>query len=136
MSGLEVAGVVLGAIPLLISGLEHYAEGASTVKRMFRAPAELRSLGRRLQVEHEIFRNCQELLLNDCLDDVLLQDLLQNANSSAWSDPAVEAALRRKLQRSYQGYMETVEDMNKTLTAFRERLQLGDDGKVSDTSEP
>lgn len=29
MSGLEVAGVVLGAIPLVISGLEHYGQGVS-----------------------------------------------------------------------------------------------------------
>lgn len=27
MSGLEVAGVVLGAIPLVISALEHYGDG-------------------------------------------------------------------------------------------------------------
>jgi hypothetical protein len=27
MSGLEVAGVVLGAIPLVISALEHYGHG-------------------------------------------------------------------------------------------------------------
>ena len=27
MTGFEVAGLVLGAIPLLISGLEHYSEG-------------------------------------------------------------------------------------------------------------
>ena len=27
MSGFEVAGIVLGSIPLVISALEHYAEG-------------------------------------------------------------------------------------------------------------
>ena len=27
MSGIEVAGIVLGSIPLVISALEHYAEG-------------------------------------------------------------------------------------------------------------
>jgi hypothetical protein len=30
MSGFEIAGVVLGSIPLIISALEHYAEGVST----------------------------------------------------------------------------------------------------------
>lgn len=29
MSGFEVAGLVLGTVPLLINGLEHYAEGVS-----------------------------------------------------------------------------------------------------------
>ena len=30
MSGFEVVGVLLGAIPLVISALEHYSEGVST----------------------------------------------------------------------------------------------------------
>ena len=130
MSGLEIAGVVLGSIPLLISGLEHYAEGASTIKRMFRAPGEFRSLSRRLRVEHDIFRNSMELLLTNCVDDVELQDLLEHVGGNSWSEPAVDVALRKKLNRSYNVYMETVEDMNQTLVAFRERLKLGDDGKV------
>jgi hypothetical protein len=32
MSGIEVAGLILGSIPLLISALEHYAEGVHTIK--------------------------------------------------------------------------------------------------------
>jgi hypothetical protein len=30
MSGLEVAGVVLGAIPLVIAGLDYYGQGVSS----------------------------------------------------------------------------------------------------------
>ena len=29
MSGFEIAGVVLGSIPLVVSALEHYTEGVS-----------------------------------------------------------------------------------------------------------
>jgi len=29
MSGFEIAGVVLGSLPLIISALEHYGEGVS-----------------------------------------------------------------------------------------------------------
>lgn len=29
MSGFEVAGLLIGAIPLIISGLEHYSKGVS-----------------------------------------------------------------------------------------------------------
>jgi hypothetical protein len=32
MSGLEVVGVVLGSIPLIISALEHYADGVRNIK--------------------------------------------------------------------------------------------------------
>lgn len=76
MSGAEAVGLVLAIIPLVISGLEHYAEGVSTIKIMLNAPSEFKSLSRRLALEHEIFKNTIKLLLQDCIeDDQLLADL-------------------------------------------------------------
>jgi hypothetical protein len=40
MSGFEVAGIVLGAIPLVISALEHYGEGVSVTYSLFCLEAE------------------------------------------------------------------------------------------------
>ena len=130
MSGVEIVGLVLGSIPLVISGLEHYAEGVATIKVMFRYPSEFKSLSRRLRVEQDIFRNIIELLLHDCVGDSLLTELLENVGGKSWSDPDVEKALQQKLQASYGVYIETVESLNKTLAEFKERLKLGDDGKV------
>lgn len=130
MSGLEVAGVVLGGISLLISGLEHYAEGAQTIKIMFRARSVFKGLSRSLEVERQIFYNTIELLLKDCVDDDALQDLLENVGGPAWSEPAVEDALQRRLAKSYRVYFETVEEMNRVVAQFHERLPVGDDGKV------
>ena len=130
MSGIEIAGLILGGIPLVISGLEHYEEGVSTIKVMFNYPSEFRFLSRRLRVEQDIFRNAMELLLHDCIQDSLLSDLLENIGGKSWSDPAVERALRKKLQASYSVYLETVKDLNKTLREFKQRLKLDEDGRV------
>lgn len=130
MAGVDIAGVVLGAIPLVISGLEHYAEGVLTIKIMFNYPSEFRSLSRRLRVEQDIFRNNIELLLHDCVEDSVLTELLENVGGKEWSNPVVEKALARKLRISYSVYLETVESMDKTLREFKERLKLNDDGKV------
>ena len=132
MSGAEVAGLVLGSIPLVISGLEHYAEGVSTIKIMFNAPSEFKAMGRRLKVEHKIYRNTLELLLHDCIDDdQLLTDLMSDSGDSArWSDPIVEKALRKKLQSSYSVYLETMSSLETTLADFKSRLKLNEDGKV------
>ena len=127
---IEIAGLVLGSIPLVISGLEHYAECVSTIKIMFNYPSEFKSLTRRLRVEHDIFRNTVELLLHDCMGDQLLTELLENNDGKSWLDPDVGKALRKKLQTSYALYFETVESLNKTLTEFKERLKLSEDGKV------
>jgi hypothetical protein len=34
MAGLEIAGVVLGSIPLIISALEHYSDGVHKPSRI------------------------------------------------------------------------------------------------------
>ncbi|KAK3720810.1 hypothetical protein LTR37_003473 [Vermiconidia calcicola] len=129
MSGIEVAGLVFGAIPLVISGLEHYAEGVATVKVMFNYPSEFRSLGRRLNVEKEIFQNIMESLLDGCADDGILTDLLGQQAGNSWSNPEIDKALRNKLGRSYSVYLETVQDMNESLARFKERLKLDEDGR-------
>ena len=36
MAGFEIAGIVLGSIPLVISALEHYADGVSNRRDMYR----------------------------------------------------------------------------------------------------
>lgn len=98
---------------------------------MFNAPSEFKSLGRRLTVEQKIFRNTIELLLHDIVDDDMLSEFMKDAsNENLWSDPAVERALRNKLQSSYSVYLETIQSMDKTLNEFRSRLKLNDDGKV------
>nr|POF20019.1 hypothetical protein CFP56_52268 [Quercus suber] len=133
MSGIEVAGLVLGAIPLVISGLEHYGEGARTIKSMWNYPQEFASLSRRMRVEQDIFRNAIELLLSDCVEDAVLADLLDNPGGDIWSDPKVDEALREKMRRSYEVYLETVRGMQTTLERFSARLKLGPDGKVRAT---
>lgn len=41
MSSIEIAGLVLGALPLLISALEHYKDITDPVKVFFRFKGEL-----------------------------------------------------------------------------------------------
>lgn len=136
MSGIEAAGIVLGAIPLLISGLQHYGRGASTIKDIFGARAECRSLARKLAVEKDILQNTVELLLGDSVDDALLEDLWTNIGGSSWSAPTIDAALRKRLARSRQRFLETLDAMNRTLQSLGARLQLGDDPKVSNRALP
>jgi hypothetical protein len=131
MSGIEVAGIVLGAIPLLISGLEHYAEGVATIRRTFKYQAEFRSLSRQLRVESGIFQNTIELLLTGCVAQDKITELLESPGGKGWQNPDVADSLRQKLGRVYDVYLETVESMSRTVHEFKARLKLNDDGKVS-----
>jgi hypothetical protein len=131
MSGIEVAGIVLGAIPLVISGLEHYAEGARTIRSMWNYPQDFKNLSIRLRTEDAIFRNTMERLLYDCEGNRGLEDMLTQPGGSAWAETQVERELHRILQGSYTVFLEGIVRMNETLAAFIKRLRLCPDGKVS-----
>ncbi|GAW19458.1 hypothetical protein ANO14919_089450 [Xylariales sp. No.14919] len=55
MSGFEVAGIVLGAIPLVISALEHYKTGQSTLAALLKYQGQLDKLLYQLKVQQTAF---------------------------------------------------------------------------------
>jgi hypothetical protein len=131
MSGLEVAGIVLGAIPLVVSALEHYIDGVQTVRRLFGYRLELKKLVMVLVTEDATFRNTCEKLLDGIASPSTVESLLQDPGGLLWNDPALNRKLKARLQTSHSVYMTRVQDMNEALEVFKQRLALGPDGKVS-----
>ena len=103
MSGIEVVSLVLGCIPLVISGLEHYAEGVRTIMRIKRYSEEYEKLARRIRAEFVVFQNTLQILLGDCagLDLKHQRNLLEDVKGDKWSHEDHKAALRARLQNSY-----------------------------------
>jgi hypothetical protein len=130
MSGIEVAGIILGAIPLVISGLEHYSQSANAIKSMWRYPKEFQTLSRRLRIEYEMFRNTMELILSSCVRGRSLEQMLTDSGGKSWEDADVERELHRILQGSHTVFVETVLSMSEAISTFRKRLRLSSDGKV------
>ena len=112
------------------TGLEHYGEGVRTIKTIFNYSQEFAGLSRKLRIENDIFRNAIEILLHDAVDDPAVLLLLEKPGGELWYDPSIQTGLKRKLQRSYPVFMETIQDMNKTIQEFIGRLRLTPDGKV------
>lgn len=132
MSGVEAAGFILAAIPLVISFVEHYAEGVRTINRWRKYARELKSLCRRLRSEEELFRNMCELLLRDIVSsEQELETLVSSPAGLGWSDPDLERRLQEKLSaRSYAVYREVVEEMLDIVNAIKDRMGIENDGKV------
>jgi hypothetical protein len=133
MSGFEVVGIVSGAIPLVISALEHYAEVVRTMRATRGAAQEFRTVARKLEAEHVIFRNSLTNMLNDCtsIRPETHKALLHSVEGSAWREPDVKAALLKRLGGSMKSYHEHVLSISIALQTFKERLHLDDTGKVS-----
>lgn len=127
MSGLEVAGVVLGAFPLLISVLEHYREASELatdwwkVKRVYkRCKDDLKFY--RLFYEGTI----EKLLLPLIVNNEELELLLGNPMGPKWKDPALEIQLKERLGKSYELYLETIKDINMSVQDIQEHMGLDD----------
>lgn len=130
MSGLEVAGVVLGALPLVISALEHYANGINTAKRFWRYKSEVRSLILQVNTERGIFVNTLEQLLVGIVRIEQMSDLLTSPSGTAWYHAGVEIQLKERLRGSYEIYIDNVSGMEQSLRRMMEKLALDPDGKV------
>lgn len=130
MSGIEIVGLVLGGLPLIISALEHYEEGVSTISRLVYYKREIRSIVEALATENAMFKNSCEQLLNDFLTPVDLAEMLQNPRGEMWSQPSIASELQSRLGRSYDIYMIHVNNMDNTIKKLITRLDLDENGKV------
>ena len=95
MSGIEIMGLVLASIPLLISGLKHYAKGVITIQRWFRYEKELRKLVRALRPEHIRILGTCELLLHGLVSGQDMRNLIQQPHSSRWKEQSLDQKLRK-----------------------------------------
>lgn len=68
MSGLEVAGVILGAIPILVEGLSVYKSGLKTIGSGFRKRRAVEKLSRALLLQRGTLEELskQAVLLSGC----------------------------------------------------------------------
>jgi hypothetical protein len=79
MSGFEVAGVVLGGFPILISALEHWHHGAKLLKNWWQFRREYRRSLDDINYHKLAFeRNLQECLLPLVADDDEVEALVRD----------------------------------------------------------
>jgi hypothetical protein len=130
MSGLEIAGAVLGALPLIISALEHYATGVRTAKRFWRYKSVMEDLITQIDTQHGIFINTLELLLWGLVTVEQMTDLLIEPGGDGWRDAKLDSKLRDRLRSAYDAYFRNVDGLNKSLVMIMGKLALDPDGKV------
>ena len=125
MSGFEVIGVVLGAIPLIISGLEHWRDIAKVGGYYRRIREEHQRCLHDVRLYQILYkRNLKELLLPivDDPDDVPL--LVSDPTSDSWKNKTLESRLEERLQESYPLYMEIMSDMKEAVEELHKVLCL------------
>jgi hypothetical protein len=125
MSGFEIAGILLGAFPLIISGLEHWRDVAKVSGFYWRVREEYTRCRSDMKF-HEILykRNLQEILLPIVNDTDEVDRLISEPTAQDWSSKALQERLVDRLQESYGLYMDIICQMNETAKELGKELSL------------
>ena len=117
MSGIEVAGLVLGALPLVISFLEHVRGASQRVGMLAHFESENKKSLNDVEDEQLLFRlQLKKLLLPLVRDDVLetteLEELMVDPGADGWKNQDVHKALRLRLGEAHDRYHGILVDMH------------------------
>jgi hypothetical protein len=130
MSGIEVAGLVLGALPILLTGLQFYAKGTAMTMRYRRYSEEFATLIDELKGEHAAYQNSIETLLIGVVEPKDVAEFLANPGGVLWRTPTFERRLQKRLGRSHDPYLATVFQLRNTVEEFTKRLSLAELSQV------
>lgn len=125
MSGFEIVGVVLAVIPILQIGLQPFL--GDQFKTLIKHQQTIRSISRKLDIEHAQFHNTCQKLLSPLVDEDTLAELLANPKASVWKDAVLEEDLRAHLgDKRYDLYLTTIKELAALMISLKEDLGLGD----------
>ncbi|KAI5803589.1 hypothetical protein DFH27DRAFT_53025 [Peziza echinospora] len=97
VTGVETAGLVLGAFPVAIECIRVYMKGASRIKKMIQYKVILEVFLQDLETEKCIFQDlCEDLLEPYCEADEI-KELIKDPGGTSWSAEAIKDILQHHL---------------------------------------
>lgn len=132
VTGIETAGLALAVFPLVVSGLQSYADGARTIKDMWRPEMALKSLIRDIGMEKCKFENTCTFLLEGMVTDLHLTRLMECPGGPLWSEHDLQEKLENRLRRAtvVLCYMDAMQELTSTLQVLQDNLGIDKDDKV------
>lgn len=132
MSGLEIAGLVLGAFPVVIGALGQISEVAKRVGQFKNIQVEHSKCLMELEFQKIVFRHhLKDVLLPLFVEDAEIPGLLSDPAGPAWRKPQFDQLLRLRLWSCSELYMFYLEEMNSTLSKMGRELALDSDPILS-----
>lgn len=130
VTGVETAGLVLAAFPLVLSVLQRYHEGLEPLKDWWRYRRNFLKFTGTVGTQQIIFLENVELLLGPLVSsNSEMSRLLNDPGGSAWRSPELAKRLQLRLPNSYDAYMNIIGELNNTLEKLKTELGIVD-GKV------
>jgi hypothetical protein len=129
VTGIETAGLVLGAFPLLLQGVGVYLEGSKKAVGLWRWRRPLRMLIREFTVEYAIFSMTCERIFEEVGDTGSMGGIssLMDGKVEIWRNSDFEARLSHHMgEHTAKIFLQEVKLLNDELEDVRKRLGLDD----------
>jgi len=128
MSGIEVAGLAIGIVPIVVEILKSYSIAKDRLKTFARYTQVALEVQLRYRIAAGNFSNDCQLLLKAAVKDAHeLSDMVQNPKHTGWQDHSLEDTFRQFLDRDYQLLEEIVVKIRDVLRDTKRRLTELDD---------
>jgi hypothetical protein len=118
MSGIEIAGLVLGAFPIICEAAAGLRGVFKDVGSWWRFEREFENFILRLEREHIDFSQTLDLLLDpiDTISQIEKQGLRDNPDSPLWLDLRIQKELEQRVQAKYhEWFMRQLRGINDAL---------------------
>lgn len=107
-TGIEIAGLVLAAVPMLMKAPESMAGGIAVTKRYDRYRVLFNQVVQGLKSENAILKKSLAIILSGVIPRSMMEQFLVQPNGVLWRRMAFEGALRARLEQSYDPYIDAV----------------------------
>lgn len=132
MSCLEVAGVVLGAFPVAVAGVNHFVDGVQSLGYWRRYRLKLSNYANLLETNQTFYLDTLEYLLSDIVQsDEDLRALANQPGGAMWRQPQYDERLRQRLDRSYHACIQRMTALRNLLEDLCCKLGVDMMGNVS-----
>ncbi|GAB7362416.1 hypothetical protein MBLNU230_g2739t1 [Neophaeotheca triangularis] len=131
MSGIEVAGVLLGAFPLIISALEHFETTKKGVRGWWKIRTQYKKdLGRLRTCELKFQLNLKALLgpleFEGTIAKTDVDRMLRNVDDVGWQNSDVQEALIERLGPTKTRFLDIIQEMNEAIVQLARKSLVND----------
>ncbi|CAI0644042.1 unnamed protein product [Colletotrichum noveboracense] len=120
----EAVGIVLGAVPLLISALEHYQDIIGPVVRFKNWRGELGTIILRLVTERASYDQNLRIMLLRAVGSDDLEQMIADPQSQTWRSEGFAEDMKIELGRAYDPCMGLVKNIAGTLETIAANLNI------------
>ncbi|KAG4284337.1 hypothetical protein FPRO06_08716 [Fusarium proliferatum] len=135
MSGFEIAGIVLGSIPLLISAIEHYSDSLDRATAFFKWKDGLNSALREFWYQHSSFELTLRNILKDVANPPEIEQMIRDPHHELWKSQELSQALQEMLKFAYRPYISTIKDIHACMKRLVSHLYIDRDAGTADDLE-